>query len=676
MRLVKNDRVAKRLGFVVLGLLPALLVLPVYGDRATEIESRLLSGIKYLAADELEGRGVGTNGLNKAADFVRDAFRDAGLDVTRVDGDAFQPFTMTTGSKLGEKNTLTLTGPDGQRSEWKHGSDFRTCSFGGSGRFEGEIVFGGYAIDAKNAKYQDFAGVDLKGKIVIIMRRNPQQGNPHGKFGGQHGRVSAHASLSRKVSNAFGKGAAAILFVNDPYTVRKNADDDQTMADKESRRVDTAAVALVSIDPAEAEKVAAARNKLSAAVNRLKSAKAAVKNGNNDRLMAFGYGGNARGARAIPIAHVTQRVINRLLAASLNKKSLADLEAEIDKDLKPRTNVLAGWKLTGEISVNRIQTEVKNVIGVLEGAGPLADETVVIGAHYDHVGMGGPGSLAPGSKAVHNGADDNASGTVALIEIARRLASRKEKLARRVVFIAFTAEERGLRGSAHYVRNPIVPLEKTVAMLNMDMVGRMKDDKLIVYGIGTAPRWKKLIEDAGKRHDFKLTLKPGGFGPSDHSSFYGKKMPVLHFFTGTHRDYHRPGDDWEKINIAGMSRVVDMVEELALDTIGQTERPQYVEVKRKSAAARSGSRPYFGSIPDFGSEAKGYAIMGVAGGSPAQTGGLKGGDAIIELAGQKIGNLSDFDLALRKHKPGDEVEIVVLRKGKNVKLKVILGKPR
>jgi len=673
MRSVKNDRFVKRLGFLVLGLVATL---PVYGDRATEIESRMLDDIKYLSSDELEGRGVGTDGLNKAADFVRNAFREAGLDVTRVDGDAFQPFTMTTGSKLGKTNTLTLIGPDGQKFELKHGRDFRTCSFGGSGRFEADIVFGGYAIDAKKAGYQDFADVDLKGKAVIIMRRNPQQGNPHGKFGGQHGGVSAHASLTRKVSNAFGKGAAAVLFVNDPHSVRKNADENKTIIDKESLRVDTAASDLVRIDKSEVKKVTAARKKLSAAVNRLKAAKNTVKKGNHDRLMAFGYGGNARGADAIPIAHVTQKVIDQLLAQSPNKKSLADVEAEIDKDLKPRTSVIEGWKLKGEISVNRTQVEVKNVIGVLEGAGPLADETVVIGAHYDHVGMGGTGSLAPGSKAVHNGADDNASGTVALIEIARRLAARKEKLARRVVFIAFTAEERGLIGSAHYVKNPVIPLEKTVAMLNMDMVGRLKDDKLIVFGIGTAPRWKKLIEDSGKRHDFKLTLKPGGFGPSDHSSFYAKKMPVLHFFTGTHRDYHRPGDDWEKINIAGMSRVVDMIEELAVDTISQKERPKYVEVKRKSAPGRGGSRPYFGSIPDFASEAKGYAIMGVAGGSPAQKGGLKGGDAIIELAGQKIGNLSDFDLALRKHKPGDEVSIVVLRKGKNVKLKVILGKPR
>ena len=658
----------------VLGLFAVLSTFPVFGDAANELESRLLKDIKYLASDELEGRGVGTDGLNKAADFVRDSFREAGLDVTSVNGEAFQPFSMTTGSKLGKTNTLTFTGPDGKSINLKINGDFQTCSFGAAGKFDGGIVFGGYAIDAKNKEYQDFADVDLKGKIIIIMRRNPQQGNPHGKFGGG-GPVSVHASLRTKVSNAFGKGAAAILFVNDPYSIRKNAKNDNSLVEKETGRLVTAAEALVKTDAKDAEKTAAARKKLADSVKRLKAAKvAAGKADDDDPLMRFGYGGNASG-KSIPIMHVTAKSVDQLLQASL-KTSLADLEAEIEKDVKPQTTALKGWKATGETSLEVTKVEVKNVIGVLEGEGPLADETVVIGAHYDHVGMGGRGSLAPGSKAVHNGADDNASGTVALIELARRFGSRDKKPARRIVFIAFTAEERGLIGSAHYVKNPVFPLDKTIAMLNMDMVGRVTDDKLVVYGIGTTPRWKKLIEAEGKKHSFKLTLKEDGFGPSDHSSFYGKKMPVLHFFSGTHKDYHRPTDDWEKINLAGMSRVVQMVEEIAANTITTKERPKYIEVKRKSTQARTGSRPYFGSIPDFAEEAKGYAIMAVAGGSPAEKGGLKGGDVIVGLGGQKIGNLSDFDLALRKFKAGDEVDIVVQRKGKEVKLKVILGKPR
>ena len=385
-------------------------------------------------------------------------------------------------------------------------------------------------------------------------------------------------------------------------------------------------------------------------------------------------GGNGDN-RKLSILHITREACNRLLKETV-KKTLADLEKEIDGDLKPRSIELAGWKAQGETSVTRTETELKNVIGVLEGEGPLADETIVIGAHYDHVGMGGQGSLLPGSKAVHNGADDNASGTVSLIELARRLAAREKKLPRRIVFIAFTAEERGLIGSARYVKNPTFPLDKTVAMFNMDMVGRLREDKLIIFGTGTAKRFKGQIDKAGKKGGFKVTQKPSGFGPSDHSSFYAKKIPVLHFFTGTHGDYHRPSDDWQKINVVGVNRITDMIEELVIATAETKKRPEYVEVKRPANIRRSGNRPYFGSIPEFGSDQPGYAISGAAAGSPAAKGGLKGGDHIIQLGKDKIGNLSDFDLALRKHKAGDTIDIVVMRKGKKVPLKVTLGKPR
>ena len=373
--------------------------------------------------------------------------------------------------------------------------------------------------------------------------------------------------------------------------------------------------------------------------------------------------------------HIKQAVADRLLKKSLGQ-SLAEVENAIDKDLKPRSAVLKGWHVKGEGSVEQIESEVKNVIGVLEGEGPLANETIVIGAHYDHVGMGGPGSLAPGSHEVHNGADDNGSGTVSLIELARRFGATKEKPSRRLVFIAFTAEERGLIGSNYYVKHPVFPLKDTIAMFNMDMVGRLRNDKLIVYGTGTAPRWKPLLEDLGKKHGFDLAYKPEGEGPSDHQEFFLKKIPVLHFFTDTHRDYHRPSDDWDKINVPGMSRVVDLLEDIVQKTLDTKDRPEYIAVKGAATIGRGGSRPYFGSIPDFGSEAAGYAISGVSPGSPADKGGLKGGDVIVQMGKQKIGSLDDFDLALRDFNAGDQVEVTVLREGKKVNLKVVLDKPR
>ena len=214
-------------------------------------------------------------------------------------------------------------------------------------------------------------------------------------------------------------------------------------------------------------------------------------------------------------------------------------------------------------------------------------------------------------------------------------------------------------------------------MFNMDMVGRLRNNRLTIFGTGTAPRWNKLVQSTGKQHDFALSLKPSGFGPSDHSSFYGKKIPVLHFFTGTHSDYHRPGDDWPKINFEGMESIIEMLHEIVINTAMEKQRPKYVEIKSRDQVNRTGSRPYFGSIPDFGSDGqKGYPISGVSPGSPAQKGGLKGGDLIVQFGPTKIGGLDDFDLALRKFKGGDVVTVIVVRDGKKKSLKITLAKPR
>ncbi|MFM9963383.1 MAG: M28 family peptidase [Planctomycetaceae bacterium] len=646
-------------------------------DVAPEVKSRLTEDLKYLASDDLEGRGVGTKGIDLAADFISKAFRESGLDVTKAGGDPFQEFSMTTGAKLGSPNSLKLIGPEGKTIELAIDKDFQVCSFGASGTFAAEVVFGGYAIDAKDAKYQDLEGLDVKGKVVIIVRKTPRQVDSHGPFAAQHGGISPHADLRAKVSYVSGKGAAAILFVNDPYSSKKDSESAAQKIKDLAEPVVDLADKLLAVDAGNEAAVKEARAKLTEAIDKVKKQREENAKVNRDVLMKFGHGGFNQGQQ-VPIFHITQAIADELLKGSL-KKSLADLEAEIDKDLKPKSALLTGWKVEGQSAVELVKAEVKNVVGVIEGEGPLADETVVIGAHYDHVGYGGANSLSPGVKEVHNGADDNGSGTVSLIELARRFGARKEKLKRRLVFIAFTAEESGLIGSERYCKEPIYPLDKTIAMLNMDMVGRLKDNKLIVYGTGTSPHWKGELEKVNEPHKFEILLKPEGFGPSDQSSFYGKKIPVLHFFTGTHPEYHRPGDDWNLINFDGMARIVDMVEQVALDTVQTEAKPVYLEVKghaNPNSETRTGSRPYFGSIPDFSNETPGYALSGVASGSPADLGGLKAGDVIVEFAKQKITGLDDFDLALRKFKAGEEVEIIVLRKAERVTVKVKLGQPK
>ena len=651
-------------------------IAPVWaGDAVAESEQRLLSDIKYLASDELEGRGVGLAGLDAAADYIRDEFARAGLAIDAVHGGPFQTFSMSTGATPGSLNSLEFTGPKNTKLSLVLNTDFAPQSFGAAGAFYGELAFCGYGVAASEKNFDEFAGIDLRGKVAIILRKVPQQGNPQGAFAETRRGMSTHAELRTKLDRAFSRGAVAVLFVNDPYSGRKELEQAKNKVSKIAEEVAAAAEEFIAADPADVEKSAAARKKLADEVARYKAGKGHLGSEEPDALMKFGYAGTDQ-IRNLPVFHITKAVCDQVLKAAL-KKSLSEIEAEIDKDFKPHSAVLEGWTAGGVVSIDRQYAHVKNVIGVLNGAGPLADETVVIGAHYDHVGRGGPGSFVPGSKEIHNGADDNASGTVALLELARRFGARREKPPRRLVFIAFTGEEMGLVGSARYTKEPVFPLEKTIAMINMDMVGRLKDEKLTVFGSGTSPVWEGLLTRLGKEGSFSMSLKPEGMGPSDHQSFFMKQIPVLHFFTGTHGDYHRPSDDWEKINIPGTERIVELLEKLILDVARLPERPSYVAVQGTADIGdRSGSRPYFGSVPDFGVEKPGYALAGVAPGGPADKAGLKSGDRIVQFGTHKIENLSDFDLALRSFSPGDAVEVAVMRGDERLTLKVVLDKPR
>ncbi len=649
--------------------LASLLVSVAWAVDRERAASRVLNDLKYLASDELQGRNVGTEGIEKAAEYIRRAFQQAGLNVTAVDGSAFQEFTVVTGAKLGRPNRLALQGP---KNRWtlQLDQDFRPCSFGASGKLDAPLVFVGYGIEAPKQGYDDFEGVDVRGKAVVVLRRTPRWGERHNPLGS-----TRRASLRTKVVAAHRHGAVAVLFVNDPNSTRQAA---QRELNELKDHVVRAAQALVQAEEENfpSEKVAEARSQLQRAVHELRQRQQELRSGNLDRLMPFGYGGS-RPVRPVPVFHISQAVCSRMLKAATGK-TLQQLAEQIDEQLKPASCELTGWRVVGQATVEPVRAKVKNVVGVLEGEGPLADETIVVGAHYDHLGLGGFGSLAGRSGVVHNGADDNASGVVGLIELARRLASRPKPLPRRVVFVAFTAEERGLLGSAYYVNHPLFPLDKTVAMFNLDMIGRLRENKLTVFGAGTAPRWKPLLEKLAEQGGLKLVEKDSGFGPSDQSSFYSKKVPVLHFFTGLHRDYHRPSDDWDKINVEGLLRVVDLVEQMVVATAERAERPKYVAVKRpaKRKPGEQNARPYVGTIPDFGAEGPGYAISGVAPGSPAEKAGLHAGDRIVEWNGEAVESLEDFDAALRRSKPGDEVELTVRRKGQTVKLKVRLGQPR
>lgn len=340
-----------------------------------------------------------------------------------------------------------------------------------------------------------------------------------------------------------------------------------------------------------------------------------------------------------------------------------------------------------------------NIIGILDGKDRiLRNEAIVIGAHYDHLGHGGEGSLAPNSKDVHHGADDNASGTAAIIELARQFAKAKNNK-RTIIFIAFSGEEEGLFGSKYYVNNPVFPIENTVAMINLDMVGRLKDDKITIGGIGTASEWKSIVEAENKeKHNetqtgngrngsditldvtvtkpFNLALNEDGFGPSDHSSFYTKKIPVLFFFTGTHLDYHKPSDTADKINYEGEAKVISYVAAIVKSVDQNAVKPTYAVAKSSGTpgGGRTGFSVTLGTIPSYTDSTDGMVIDGVRDASPAAKAGLKANDKIVKLAGQDINNVQDYTKILGDLKADVEYEIVIIRGSERLTLKITPAK--
>lgn len=647
---------------------------------ADSVDARLAQDARYLSSDELEGRGPGTEGIDVAAEYIADQFREMGLITELFDGSPYQPFTIPTDFAVGdvEKNRLTLVGPatddgDAQNVELLLGEAFNPMAVGSNGAFSGELVFVGYGISAEEHDYDDYEGIDVEGKVVLMLRREPEQNNSESVFDGTDS--SSYAYFVNKVATAAEHGAVAIVIVNDYLSISQEKSEAEktwheavdALADEQSR--------FASIDNPTDEQFTEHRAAVHEQVETIQEMEALFSEGFDQVLNVTDAGKPTHGSQ-IPVYFASRDAVDPIVQSALHT-SLAALEEAIDDGLTPHSQSVSGWSAEGETLITRQQVTVKNVVAVLEGEGPLADETVVIGAHYDHLGYGSSSSLSPWTRAIHNGADDNASGTTALMEVARQLAARDTPPARRIVFIAFTGEERGLLGSAHYCRSPRFPLEETVAMLNLDMVGRLGEDaELTIYGTGTAESFDTLVDRLGEEHHFSVSKISSGFGPSDHASFYAKKIPVLFFFTGLHTDYHRPSDDFEKLDIGGMRRIVSLVVDTAITIIETEERPAYLATRRSRETPSDNPRPYFGSIPDYSQEVEGLGITDVAEDGPADKAGLEADDIIIRFGDAPISGIEDFDAALRQHEAGDEVEFIVLRDGERVTLTVTLGDPR
>lgn len=580
-------------------LLATLAALGLWAAQTPAISpERMQQHINFLAGPALKGRGTGTPELDRAARYIASEFRKAGLE-PGVGKSFFQEFRVTVGAELGKKNRAAIQRGTGT-AEVRLNKDYVPLNFSDTGEASVPLVFCGYGISADEYRYDDYLHLDVKDRAVIVLRQEPQKNDEKSVFDGRQ--PTQHSQIVSKAINARNHGARVLILVND--------------------------------QPGPAEE---------------------------DLLIRFGSLTGPENAGLLLI-QVKREVVDQWLAAT--GKTLAGLQKTIEEKLEPQSFYLPDLRINLSMDIRRIMATTQNVAGLLRGRDPqLTQEAIVIGAHYDHLGLGERNSLAPSRAGqVHPGADDNASGTAALLELASALATRRRDLRRSIIFLAFSGEELGLLGSAYYTKNPPWPLDRTTAMLNLDMIGRPRDGKLYVGGVGTSPAFQQTLEQAN-RTGLQLTYSASGYGSSDHTSFYVKDIPVLFFFSGLHADYHKPSDTPDRIQAGEAARVADLVLHTTLTLAARDHRPQFVRVQepRPVTGGGGGYGAYFGSIPDMGEEVIGVKFADVRDGSPAAQAGLKAGDILVEFAGKPIKNLYDFTYALRSHRPGEVVSVTVLR---------------
>lgn len=630
---------------------------------------RLRQHVTYLASDKLEGRRTGTRGARLAAEYIvrefaRYKLRPGGTEAGE-DRRYVQQFPFVAGVAPGKGNAMRVKAPapsltgapnpsaagtkSASYADLRPGEDWMPLGFSANGKVsDAQAAFVGYGITAKELSYDDYAGESVRGRVAIAFAGTPDGDDPHGK-------LARHADVHWKAIAAREAGAVALLII----TRAENFREDGSSRMRYDNSAGDAGLPVVTISRQVAASLLAG---LAPSLIELEKASAAAR----------------RTSNAAPGAQDNQAARQTLAPQLLNVS------------------------LTLSVDVVKRQAPASNVIGILEGTDPkLKNEAVVIGAHYDHLGRGGEGSLVPVEGQVHHGADDNASGVAGLLELARLFSIERPR--RTLVFIAFSGEEEGLLGSNFYVNHPTVPLAQTVAMINMDMIGRLKDNKLIIGGTGTSEQWRSIIEAANpsagaggqtitgsspvsnlpvgakgqpvaalnRARPFALTLSEDGYGPSDHASFYLKQVPVLFFWTGTHSDYHKPSDTADKIDYEAQARIVSLVLQIVRSVDAMQNRPVFTVAKSQPSARATGFRVSLGTIPNYADSNEGLKLDGVREDSPAAKAGLKAGDVITRLAGRDVRNVYDYTYALGEMKAGQEYEVEILRDGKPLKLKII-----
>jgi Tol biopolymer transport system component len=523
-----------------------------------------------------------------------------------VSNDWYQPFQFTSGVKVLTNENRLVVQAGGKANTFEVEKDFRPLSFTDNGTVEGAVVFAGYGLVVPGKDGYDSYAGINVSNKVVLALRYV----PEAVDAKRRQELNRYAGLRYKAMNARERGAKAILFVTGPNSP------------------------------------------------------------NAGELIGLSFDSSSAGSGILAMS-VNSDVATALLAS--HRKTLAELQTGLDSENPHAQGAFEISNVTVRVSaaVEQIRKIDRNVLGMVPGR---SGKYVVIGAHYDHLGYGESGAMGRAGEehAIHNGADDNASGVAAVLELAAALANGGDKLEHGVIFAFWSGEEIGLIGSSHFAEHPPVPLSNVIAYINFDMVGRLRENKLMVQGLGSSGEWRRLLEKLNVAAGFNLVLQDDPYLPTDVTAFYPRSVPVLSLFTGSHDDYHRPTDDPPKLDYAGLERITLFSKRLIDELATAKLIPSYVKIERSTAPAgsRENLRAYLGTIPDYATEVAGVKLSGVRGGSPAEKAGLKGGDVIVEFAGQKIKNIYDYTYALDAVKIGQPVEVVVQREGKAVRIAV------
>jgi hypothetical protein len=572
------------------------------GITAAELKTHLT----FIASDKLKGRDPGTDGCRAAAEYLRNEFRACGLEPlgdTGAGGERtfFQKLNVPGKTKTTERGNRLAVHSGGEITPFECGTAYLPLSISANAEVTRTgIAFVGYGITDEDTNYDDYAGLDVKGKAVVMFRYE------HGESSAKIYRPSRHAWLVTKAENAIRHGASAVIIVNGPN-------------------------------------------------NRTA--------GEGDPLIGLSNVGRLKNNK-VPVTHAKQKVLAALLEGEY--QNAKKLQTFLDRTRVAHSFIIKDKTIDLSVRLKRETRTTRNIIGIARGRHPdLRDECIVIGAHYDHIGLGHYGSRwgGRGRGKVHNGADDNGSGTVGVLELAEAVASLERRPKRSIVFILFTGEERGLIGSRHFVRHPTVPLDRIAVMINLDMIGRSSGGAVTIAGVGTSSVFPDVIKRAADGLDLKIRTQKSGRSPSDNIPFLAKRIPVLFYFTGLHKQYHTPEDDVGRINFAVERRIVRHVMRVALALADHAGGIEYVHV-----AGRRGVM--LGILPNT-NRLPAVVVRQVLRGGPADKAGVMPGDVIVEIGGRKINGIVDLRRALSKKKKGDTVGVTVRRKGSEGKAKTV-----